>query len=250
VALSGIASGLRGGVAFLTRLPVESGEREWLRFQQFPAAFPLVGYLIGAVAAVPFLVLPGVTATFGYLLALVALTGIAHLDGVADLGDAAAVHESEGRREVLKDTTVGVGAVVAVGVVIAGLALGGLALGGLPAITAVALVVAAEVGAKLGMATVACIGTASHDGIGSEFTRNAEPALLAGPALVAVPAALLTGFSPAAAVAVLAGPLVAVGLVGWAERHLGGVNGDVFGAVNELARVVALHAGVVTWTYF
>ena len=34
------------------------------------------------------------------------------------------------------------------------------------------------------------------------------------------------------------------------DGALGGVNGDVFGAVNELARIVALHAGVVAWTRF
>ena len=250
MALNEIASGLRGGLAFLTRLPIESRERDWLRFQEFPAAFPLVGYLVGAFVALPFLLLPDATAAFTYLLALVAVTGVAHLDGVADLGDAAVVHDGDGRRDVLKDTTVGVGAVSAVAVIVAGLALGGLALAGLPVWTAVALVVAAEVGAKFGMATVACIGTATHEGLGSQFTRNAEPSLLAGPALVVVPAALLTAPSPAALVAVLAGPVAAVSLVGWGERHIGGVNGDVFGAVNELARVAALHAGVVTWTYF
>ena len=249
MALNEVASGLRGGVAFLTRLPIESRERDWLRFQEFPAAFPLVGYLVGAFVALPFLVLPGAAAAFAYLLALVAVTGVAHLDGVADLGDAAVVHGDD-RREVLKDTTVGVGAVSAVAVIVAGLALAGLALAGLPAWTAVGMVVAAEVGAKFGMATVACIGTAAHEGLGSQFTRNAEPTLLAGPALAAVPAALLTFPSPAALVAVLAGPVAAVSLVGWGERHIDGVNGDVFGAVNELGRVAALHAGVVTWTYF
>ncbi|MFQ3318165.1 MAG: adenosylcobinamide-GDP ribazoletransferase [Natronomonas sp.] len=250
MALSDLGSGLRGGVAFLTRLPVETTERDWLRFQEFPAAFPLVAYLIGAAVSIPFFVLSGTSAAFAYLLAVVALVGIAHLDGVADLGDAVVVHDADGRREVLKDTTTGVGAIVAVAVVFAGLTLAALGLAGLPTLTAVGIVIASEVGAKLGMATVACIGTASHEGLGSQFTRNASPALLAGPAVAAIPAALLTGFSPAALVAVLAGPLVAVGVVSWAEENLGGVNGDVFGAVNELGRVVALHTGVVTWTQF
>ena len=43
---------------------------------------------------------------------------------------------------------------------------------------------------------------------------------------------------------------MALVVVRWADGALGGVNGDVFGAVNELARVVALHAGVVAWTRF
>lgn len=250
MALSEITGGVRGGVGFLTRFPVGSNERDWHRFRAFPAAFPLVGYLVGAVVALPFLLLDGYTAAFGYLLALVAVTGIAHLDGVADLGDAAAIHDRERRREALKDTTTGVGAITAVAVVVAGLALAGTALAGLPPLAAVGIVVAAEVGAKLGMATVACFGTAIHEGLGSEFTRNASPQLILGPALASVPALFLTGWVPAALVAVIAGPVVAVGVLGWADDNLGGVNGDVFGAVNELGRVVALHAGVVVWMAF
>ena len=250
MAVARVRAALRGGVAFLTRVPVGADERDWRRFQAFPVAFPLVGYLVGAVAAVPFLAFPTHAAALAYVAVLVALTGITHLDGVADLGDAAVVHDADGRREALKDTTTGVGAVAAVALVVAGLALAGLALAGLPTTVAAGLVVAGEVGAKLGMATVACVGSASHEGLGSGFTRAAEPALLVGPALVAVPAALLTGFSPVAPVAVACGPLVAVVVVRWADGALGGVNGDVFGAVNELGRLVALHAGVVTWTYF
>jgi cobalamin synthase len=79
MALSEIAGGLRGGVAFLTRLPVESSERDWIRFQTFPAAFPLVGYLVGALTAVPFFLLDAHAAAFAYLLVLVTLVGIAQV---------------------------------------------------------------------------------------------------------------------------------------------------------------------------
>jgi len=250
VAVAGVAAALRGGVGFLTRLPVGADETDWRGFQAAPAVFPVVGYLVGAVVAVPFVLLPAEPAALAYLLVLVALVGITHLDGVADLADAAVVHDAADRRRVLKDTTTGVGAVAGVALVVAGLALAGLALADLPVRIAVGLVVASEVGAKLGMATVACVGTASHEGLGSGFTRAADPALLVGPAVAAIPAALLTGFSPAAPVAVLAGPVVAVVVVRWADAALGGVNGDVFGAVNELARLVALHAGVIAWTHF
>lgn len=250
MALSEIVSGLRGGVAFLTRIPVESGEDDWHRFQSFPAAFPVVGYLVGAFAALPFLVFTGVPAAFGYLLALVVLTGFTHLDGVADMGDAAAVHDIADRFSVLKDTTTGAGGVVGVAVVVAGLALAGVGLAGLPIAVAMGIVVAAEVGAKLGMATVACIGTASHDGLGAGFTRNADTGLLVGPAIAAAPAVVLSGLSPAAFAAIATGPAVAIAVVSWSDEHLGGVSGDVFGTVNELGRVVALHVAVVTWTAF
>jgi len=249
VALNSVASGLRGGVAFLTRVPVGSGEADWNRFRSFPAAFPLVAYPIGALAALPFL--SGVsppTVAFGYLLALVVLVGIPHFDGVADLGDAAAAHGAGDAREALKDTATGVGAIVAIAVVVGGLLLGALGLAAAPPRTAVGIVVAAEVGAKLGMATVACLASAAHEGLGSAFTERAEPALLFGPLLAALPAALLVAPLRAGIAAVAAGPLVAVGLIRWADGTLGGVNGDVFGATNELARVLGLHLGVIAWT--
>ena len=249
MALNDIVGGLRGAVAFLTRIPVPTDEDDWDRFRAFPAAFPIVAYLIGALAALPFLVGgPSATVAFGYLLVLAVLVGIPHLDGVADLGDAAAAHGTDARRRALKDTKTGVGAIVAVALVLAGLALAALELAALPVLAAAGLVVASEVGAKLGMATVACLGTASHEGLGSAFARGAGPTLLVGPALVSLPAALFVPSPPASIVAVAAGPIVAVALVRWADRTLGGVNGDVFGAVNEFGRVLGLHAGVIVWT--
>lgn len=250
MALRTIGGGIRGGVAFCTRLPIEHRPDDWDRFRSFPAAFPLVAYPIGAIAALPF-VLSGVsggTAAFGFLLVLLAIVGIPHLDGVADIGDAMAAHEPEASRRALKDTTTGVGAIVAVAVVVGGLLLGGLALANLPLVAAVGVVIAAEVGAKLGMATVACAGTAAHDGLGSAFTERSEPSLLLGPVLVSLPAVLLLVPSPAGLAAVAIGPLVAIASIRWADRTLGGVNGDVFGATNELTRVLAIHVGVIAWT--
>ncbi len=249
MALNDVVGGVRGALAFLTRIPIPTDEDDWDQFRAFPVAFPLVAYFIGAITALPFFVgVPSATVAFGYLVVLVGLVGIPHLDGIADLGDAAAAHGTDARRRALKDTETGVGAIVAVAVVFAGLALAAFELASMPTIAAVGLVVASEVGAKLGMATVGCLGTASHDGLGSAFTRSAGPTLLVGPLLVSLPAALFVSSPPASIAAVAAGPLVALGLVRWADRTLGGVNGDVFGAANELGRVVGLHAGVIAWT--
>lgn len=252
MALRDVICGIRGAIAFLTRLPVRSDRDEWDRFRAFPASFVLVGYLVGAIASIPFLIggsfgAPATSVAFGYVFVIVALVGIPHLDGVADLGDALAAHGEGASRRALKDTKTGVGAIVAVGLVLVGVALAAIELTSLGLTVAVGLVVAAEVGAKLGMATVACVGTASHEGLGSAFTGSAEPALLVGPLLAALPALLFAPL-PAAVAAVAAGPIVALWLVRWADGALGGVNGDIFGATNELARVFGLHAGVIVWT--
>nr|WP_272904716.1 adenosylcobinamide-GDP ribazoletransferase [Halobacterium sp. TGN-42-S1] len=243
---------LRGAVGFLTRLPVGHSEDAWTAFRASPWAFPLAGYVVGALLAVPFVfdgaAPPGTIAT-AYVVAVLAVTGINHLDGVADAGDAAVVHgDRSERREVLKDTTVGVGAVAAVGVVLLGLALGALGVAGLPERTAVAVVVAAEVGTKAGMATVACLGVTPHDGLGAQFTERAANTDLSGVAAIALPAAVFSWPSPAAAGALVGAVVGGVAVFRWLTVLLGGTNGDVFGAVNEVGRVVGLHVGVVAWT--
>jgi len=233
----------------LTRLPVGRDEAAWAAFRAHPTTFPLVGYPVGILAALPLVVpLPPATATVAFVAWLYVLTGINHLDGVADLGDAAVVHgDRQRRREVLADTTVGVGAVAAVGLVVLGLATAGHALASAPVGLAL-VVVAAEVGAKAAVAVAACLGTATHDGLGAQFTDRLEPRHAILPVVATLPAAALTWPAPPAAVAVVAA-LACVGpIVLWARRTLGGVDGDVLGATAELARVVALHAGVIAWT--
>jgi adenosylcobinamide-GDP ribazoletransferase len=262
---------LRGAVGFLTRLPVGHDDAAWEAFRRAPGAFPPVGYLVGALVALPLLapVLAPVAAA-GFLAAVYLLTGANHADGLADLGDAAATHGTADERvAAMKDTDVGVGAALSLAVVVAALGLAGLALarvaggepsavgtvggdsalarapGGRPGLAVAGVVIAAEVGAKLGMAALACLGTARHDGLGARLTANNRPRDLLVPALAAAPAAVLTWPRPGAGAALAAALVTALVVQSWADARLGGVSGDVFGAANELARVVGLHVGVV-----
>ncbi|MFC5969850.1 adenosylcobinamide-GDP ribazoletransferase [Halomarina salina] len=244
-----VATALRGALGFLTRAPVGRDEAAWEAFRTTPVAFPLAGYPVGALAAVPLLAPgPSLVVAAVFVAWCYALTGINHLDGVADLGDAAVVHgDAERRRSVLKDTTVGVGAVVAVSLVVLGLWSSAGELAALPTRAAL-VVVAAEVSAKLATAVVVCLGTATHEGLGSALTDDNGLRDLLSPVVLTLPAATLTWPRPASAVTVLAGGVTGLATLLWARRRLGGVNGDVMGATNELARVVALAAGVTTWT--
>lgn len=241
---------VRGALGFLTRLPVGGTDSAWAGFRESPWAFPVAAYPIGAVIALPLVSrLPTETATVAALAAVYGLTGIVHLDGVADLGDAAVVHgDSDDRRAVLKDTTVGVGALAAVGLTLVGLTLGLAGIGEAGARTTVAVVVASEVGAKLGMSLVASVGVATHEGLGSAFTTRCGPDAVLPAALCAVPAGLLGVPEPTALGALVGATVGGLVVFRWADRRLGGVSGDVFGAVNELGRVAGLHAGVIVWT--
>ncbi|MFU8870103.1 adenosylcobinamide-GDP ribazoletransferase [Natronococcus sp.] len=241
----------RGALAFLTRLPVGHREGDWDAFRSRPATLPFVGLVAGSLAAIPLLavdVLGAPTVALAYLLTVYAVVGIHNLDGVADLGDALVVHgDRERRREVLKDTTTGVGALLAVSLTVAGLALGALGVAELPPATAVGVAIAAEIGARLGLAAMACFGAASHEGMGSQLTEAATPGRFVAPAGIVLGAAALLWPHPAAIA--VPGALAGVALPWlWANRNLGGVSGDVFGAAAEIGRVVGLHAGVIAWT--
>ncbi|EMA44858.1 adenosylcobinamide-GDP ribazoletransferase [Halococcus saccharolyticus] len=247
-----VLTALRGALGFLSRFPVGRDGDAWAAFAERPIAFPLVGYLLGALVGLSLLI-PGPPATVGiaFAVGVYAVTGINHVDGVADLGDALAVHgDATAQREVMKDTTLGVGGALAVALVVAGLVTAGSAIAALPA-QAAFFAVAAEVGAKAGMASLVCVGSSPHDGLGAGFTANASPRALGPVWLLALPATLLAW--PAivpAAVALLAAGVVALAVLRWARSNLGGVTGDVLGAANEIARVAALHAGVIAWTHW
>jgi len=244
-----VLTALRGAVGFLTRVPVGSDERAWNALGERVSVVVLVGYGVGLVAGLSVLLpVPAATLALLYPLAVVLVTGINHTDGLADLGDAVVVHGDPARRRaVMDDTAVGVGGIVAVGLALVGLAGGAVSLATLPTRAAIGLAVAAEVGAKLSMVTLAVVGRPSHRGLGSHLLGAGWVTLAVALALGG-PATLLAWPSLAGLPTVAVGPILGVGLWLWARARLGGVSGDVFGAANELARVAGLHAGVIVWT--
>jgi len=258
--MTATALALRGALGFLTRIPVGRDEAEWEAFARAPWTLPVVGYLVGGLVALPLLApVPAPTVALAFPLAVYAVTGITHLDGVADLGDAAVVHGGpDERREVMKDSALGVGGTVALVAVVLGLATAALGLAeaaGAPGAggvaVAVGVVVAAEVGAKAATATLVCVGDAAHEGLGSALTGEVDAGAALPVLALAAPAALLAWPRLLPGVAALLAALATAWLLRrWARRRLGGVSGDALGATNELARVAALHAGVIAWTRF
>lgn len=247
--MPGAKPALAGALRFLTRLPVGAETAEWDAFRRSPWTFPVVGYGLGILIA-PAVLLPIPAATVAVVLPawIIVLTGIIHLDGAADVGDAAAIHEGDvSRREAMRDPHVGTGGALAVAGVVLGLAAAGALLATLPLAAAAGIVIAAEVGAKFGMAVLGAGSTAAHEGLGSAVSDGVGIGGVAIATVLALPAALATAPHPAALVALLGGPIVAVGLRRWAADRLGGISGDVFGATNEAGRVLGLHLGVIAW---
>ena len=256
--------GLRLALTTLTVLPVRGpAVLDRRTAGQAMALAPLVGLLLGLVAAAVLLgtrllvrdeagsLLPAVLA----VAALAALTRGLHLDGLADTADGLASYlPPERARAVMKAPDVG-----ALGMVTVVLALGVQAAALAACVEhgrgTVGLVLAAVVGrTAVALACAPPTPAASPDGLGALVVGTVRrPVALGLAALVAVVAALVElladeqgpGAEPllAAARALLAvalGLLAARALRRHAVRRLGGVNGDVLGALVEVAATVVL----------
>ena len=81
-------------------------------------------------------------------------------------------------------------------------------------------------------------------GLGQAMTEGITPRLVIGATVAALVLCLLAGGLAGLAVLALAG-LVVWGLSRYFVRRLGGVTGDVYGAVNEILETLVLGAAVL-----
>lgn len=236
--------GLRLALTTLTVLRVR-GPRvlDRRRAGQAMSLAPAVGLLLGGLAAGVLLglraatgddLLPAVAA----VALLAALTRGLHLDGLADTADGLASYlPAERAREVMKAPDVGALGMVAV---VLSLALQAAALSATGAHGGAALLLA--VGAGRIAVTAACTPrtpAAAANGLGALVAGTVPPpvpVLWAG-VLAAGGAAL---FGLLGAVAVVVGLLVAEVLRAHAVRRLGGITGDVLGALVEVTTTAVL----------
>ncbi len=229
---------LRNAFGFLTIIPVgmafdteDVAKSAWL--------FPAVGGVIAAIAAGLFDIFNSYfsdsISSAAALFALLALTGFHHLDGLLDFGDGLMrVGSAEERIGAMRDVNTGVG----------GFAFGFFVL----LLTYVALtettmiltsLVIAEASAKFSMVMGAFIGKAPHEGMGSEFKKNVNARLFLATLIVYLAILTLlpveTGMMVIAAVAVSTLFIISV-----SSKLFRGVSGDIFGAMNEITRMLVL----------
>jgi len=236
--------GFAAAIAFLTRVPVG----RWVTLDAVDVArggalFPIVGAGIGTVVGgIAQGLADSLTAPVAALLGLAAgaaLTGVLHLDGLADTADAFGATTRERALEIMRDHAIGAyGAVALVLALLAKVAaLAALAADGHALRFAVC---AAAAGRVVPVALSAALPYAREGaGIGrvlggGTWIRVAVAAAIAAGFCVWLDALPLLGAA--------AGVALVVGLA--ARRWLGGVTGDVLGASAELAELAALVVAV------
>jgi adenosylcobinamide-GDP ribazoletransferase len=238
---------------FFTRLPIPSWvgfEASWL--QHASRYFPLVGCVVGAIAAVVYfaaaLVLPAPVAAVLSTAASIYLTGAFHEDGFADTCDGLGGGMTRERvLEIMKDSRVGAyGAIGIVCMLAAKLS----ALAMLPPRVAVGALFLAHPLSRLAAASLIwkleyVRGEGKAKPLAQQMT-TAEFTIALVTALLPVPVLLASGWIAPTAVlaALLAALLAAIWLGHKLQRRLGGYTGDCLGAVQQVAEAF-IYIGVL-----
>ncbi|MFD1938006.1 adenosylcobinamide-GDP ribazoletransferase [Nonomuraea mangrovi] len=243
--MTGWADGVRFAVGTLSVFPVRVDRVDREVAGRAMVLAPLAGLVLGAVSCLP-LALPG-SELLGAALALgllALLTRGLHLDGLADLADGLGSGRPAAQAlDVMKKSDIGpFGVVTLVFTLIVQCA-------ALAEAGPVALVAACVTG-RLAL-TWACtpgVPSARPGGLGAMVAGTVRRGAALVATLVVLSAAVLAGAAGAGPagggfvlpLAVLAGLGVATGLLAHAVRRLGGVTGDVLGALVETAATTVL----------
>jgi adenosylcobinamide-GDP ribazoletransferase len=234
-------TGLLGAVQFLTRIPIRM--RAAATHDRIVPWFPLVGALIGAAVGataaglgelLPMSVAGAVAVAIGLL-----ITGAFHEDGLADIADAFGGGWTRERRfEILKDSrhgTYGVAALTS-SIAIRILALGTIA-GPAPAFASA--VAAHTLARSAAVAAMTIFPPATESGLGADHARRLRrlPTALGIASGIAI-SVLATGWWTLPLAAAATGAVLATGLL--AMRKIGGLAGDVLGAIEQVAECLVL----------
>ena len=228
---------------FLTILPIPCDTRcQKEDLGRSTALFPLAGLTIGALLAglnwlmTPWLARPLADALL--VMALAAMTGALHLDGLADVCDGLAARGSRERfLAVMKDSQVGAAGAVAVAL---GLLLKWQALAAVPeTIKWQALLIFPVLGRFAQVLAMAGARHARQDGLGAAFIQGmAAWHLIIALVMAAIACVVLLPAPGLAALAAVFGLTLIV--KGYFQNRLGGLTGDIVGCICELSEIVAL----------
>jgi adenosylcobinamide-GDP ribazoletransferase len=208
--------------------------------------FPLVGAALGVVLGGWWWLAdkwwPAGLAAVLVVVADLALTGMLHMDGVADAADGLLPHASKERRlEIMGTPDVGAFGAVAVGAM---LLLRVFALASMA--VSLPLVIALWCSSRALVASVpALVPYARKAGIATALLPGAP----AWPVVAVVPALVLAAGAEgvAGAAAVIAATLAGIAVITLARARLGGFTGDVLGAAIVVAETVGLIVAAAKW---
>ncbi len=240
------------GLQFLTRIFVVK-QSVWTEqsFGESVKFFPAVGAVLGIfyaaiVGAISFLNLPLFTGAVGFA-TMIILTGGIHCDGLMDSADGLfSGREREKILEIMKDSRAGAFGVVSM-ILVAALEIATLIeLARLSTWWLCAAIYSAPIIARLMMVvTIGAFPYARQSGMGkafAQFTTRRTIIFAAGETiLLLLPLILISKiFFLCAAAASLVALIVTIKFARFSTRKIGGVTGDIYGAITTLAEMFLL----------
>src|SRR5665213_558982 len=231
-------------IALLTRIPMpQPASVASDRMARAQRAFPLVGAMVGLATGLVDrgLLAIGIPELAAAALALgigAALTGPLHEDGLADVGDGfGGGREREKKLAIMRDSRLGTyGALVLLVSFVTKCS----ALASLPTVEIIPALVVAHALARAAIPVVtANMPFARDDGLGRSAGRPDTASAVLAVVIAIVIALLCLPFGNALlAVMMTAAAAAAMAVLAW--RQIGGVTGDVFGAVEQVAETAVL----------
>jgi adenosylcobinamide-GDP ribazoletransferase len=230
--------GLRAAIRFLTIVPVRGGDAPPGKAAAF---FPFVGAALGAAGAGIYLLTARVfpvsiaaLATVGFW---IAISGVLHEDGLADVADAVRAGRSRERvLAILKDSRIGTYGAVAV---LLSVLARWQALEYLATMRVLAALIAAQAVPRAAMVAMAWCSRPAGSGLGLALASTLSTPVAIAAMAQGIAAALLCGWRPG--LAMIAGSVLIVQASrGWFYLRIGGVNGDCLGFTEQLIEIFIL----------
>ena len=242
-------SDLKVATAFLTRLPIRTGDGGGMAaLARASRCFPVVGLGIGLIGGVLYalavaLDLPPLLAAIIAVAGTVAVSGALHEDGLADTADGFGGGGDRDRKlQIMRDSRIGTYGVVAL-VLALGTRVVALASFEDNSDAVAALILCESASRALIVAVMQRAPLARSDGLAATAGRPTQATMLWTLGLGVIIALAFAGFDGLVAIAV--GGAIAWAIAALARRQIGGVTGDVLGAVqqgSEIAMLLALVA--------
>ncbi|HEX4778850.1 MAG TPA: adenosylcobinamide-GDP ribazoletransferase [Acidimicrobiia bacterium] len=228
---------MRDALALLTTFGRRGGTLDARALPWFPVVGACVGACVGGVWWLAALVWPPVVAAVVAVIADLAVTGMLHVDGLADAADGLLVHADGDRRlAIMRSPEVGAfGVATVAAVLLARMS----ALDTLPPDVALVAVLAGTTRALVA-AVPAWMPSARPSGMAASFVEGAPRWPCVGIVVAGALAAVTDGVRGVAAVVVATAAGVAVLVL--ARRRVGGFTGDVLGAAIYVGEAVGLLA--------
>jgi adenosylcobinamide-GDP ribazoletransferase len=242
--LGGWWADLKIAAAFLTRLPIRPSAPAALpALARAARCFPLVGLGIGLAGGVVYalaveLGLPPLPAAVLAVAATVLVTGALHEDGLADTVDGfGGGHSRDDKLRIMRDSRIGAYGVIAL-VLMLGAQVAALAALSDSGDVAASLIVAHAASRALLVPVMHLEVAARSDGLAASAGRPTAAVALWALGLGGLLALIFAGLDGLLATAIAAA--IAWGMVRLARRQIGGITGDVLGAVQQGAAIALL----------